>query len=703
MRLASLVVLGAFAMAANAQGCLRPEPPPGGFPVQLDLVVPVTYSDGYATFGSLLRPAAPPPACGWPLVVFIHPLGQMRAYDFARQQRIAAQGYAVWSFDVRGQGQAQLVNTQHPNAGSTLWGPVERCDLAEQLAFVAANGAWAGIVDGSRIAVAGSSQGAGLAWSAAALSGQQLVVPGRPAIQFPTIACAIPVGLVADPIQAWVRGGELFSSWFVEAISGSYTGTPFDPAFMAMARNAFLVQDPAGLAAALAAEGRGLAAQLATSTVPVLYQHAWLDVVDGPLSGLQCLEAHAGPHRALFGAVGHGVPANTGQVERLDVLTLRWLHRFLWNEANEVELESPFEVAQPPLDPVAYDDVSTRWNHAQEDSLTTPAASQRWFLHDDGELHAAAPLAMQSPGVIQQTIDPLASTFTPADYLNDPAVRAEAAVLAACPLQERVYTRTLAAAAELAASPTLHLQLAPDQASWMLAVQLTVLPPEPGASEMLLGQQTLASHGSVQGVVETHVVRLPPIAVRLPAGAQLRLRLRNLSLRSWPSAGLETAPRFHDFRVDVVHDALPGGCWLDLPLRDTRPRLVTATRWLELAAPAPIATTLRGGTERAGFPYFAAVGLSGQVPGASYLGDHVPIDGDWMVLWSAGSTQVPWFTGFLGFLDPNGETQLTFDLGSAAPLPQFLNGLQLTMISFVWDDQTAETGASSNAVDVQFR
>ena len=87
----------------------------------------------------LIRPAVPPPSCGWPLVVFVHPFGQTRADDIGMQMAIAGQGYAVWGYDVRGQGQAFGANPTHVAAGSTLWGAVERCDLAEQIQFVGSN------------------------------------------------------------------------------------------------------------------------------------------------------------------------------------------------------------------------------------------------------------------------------------------------------------------------------------------------------------------------------------------------------------------------------------------------------------------------------------------------------------------------------------------------------------------------------------
>lgn len=703
MRLPSLVVLGAFVAAANAQGCVRPLPPPGGFPLQVDLVVPVTYSDAYETFGTLLRPAAPPPSCGWPLVVFVHPLGSMRSHQFDLQQRIAGQGYAVWSYDVRGQGQAQLANTQHPNQGTTLWGPVERVDLAEQIAFVAGNVAWTGDVDATRLAVMGVSQGGGHAWSAAALSGQSIAAPGRPSIVFPPVACAIPIDLVADPIDDWVRGGELFSTWFVEAVSGSYTGTPFDAAFLQTARAAFVAQDAPGLVTTLQSEGRALRPLLAASSVPILYHQAWFDIVDGPLSAVQCLESRSAPFRVQLGTVGHAVPANAHEIARRDEASLRWLHRWLWSEANEIELEPPFVLAQLPLDPLVHDDLQSLWNHTVTAAVLPSPTATRWFLHDDGVLHDASPIAAQTSLAVHQQIDPLATTFTPNDYLNDPLVRQLANVLAACPLQERVYTLTTSAPSEIASSPLLHLELVPDQPSWMLAAVLTVQGPEPGAIEVMLSAQAIARHDSVAGIAEQHDVRLPPIAARIPAGSTLRLRLRNLWLREWPGQSIEVAPLFHDFQVELRHDVAPAGCWLDLPLVPTKPRLVLAGEVLDLATAAPIQGQLRGGSERGGYPYFAAVGLSGQVPGIPYLDDAVAIEGDWLVITSAGSLQAPWFTGFLGFLDVDGNAAIALDLSSAAPLPQVLNGMQLTFAAFVWDGPWAPTGAGSNPCDVQMR
>ena len=149
---------------------------------------------------------------------------------------------------------------------------------------------------------------------------------------------------------------------------------------------------------------------------------------------MQCLESRSAPFRVHLGAVGHAVPANAQEVARRDETSLRWLHRWLWNEANEVDLEPPFVLAQLPLDPLVHDDLQTKWSHATTASVLPPPTAQRWYLHDDGVLHDAAPIAPQTSLAIHQQIDPLATTFTPTDYLNDPSVRLLANVLAACPL-----------------------------------------------------------------------------------------------------------------------------------------------------------------------------------------------------------------------------------------------------------------------------
>lgn len=697
-RLLSIPVLAA---ALTAQTCPRPVPPAAGFPIQLEPIVPFGFSDGYQTVGSLLRPAVPPPACGWPLVVFVHPLGGSRADDLLLQNEIAGQGYAVWSYDVRAQGQALALNLNHPNAGSTLWGPVERCDLAEAILYAAGNPAWAGSVDGTRVAVMGSSQGAVHGWNAAAWSGRPLAVPGRTALTFPTVACAVCNDYVAEPIQDWLRDGVSWSSWFVEALAGSYP-VPLDPAFLQAARNAFLAQDPAALLAHFAAEGRGLEANLLTSTVPVLYSHAYHDLIDSPLPTLRLLQGMTLPHRAMLSTIGHTSFQNLHERAFRDGLTLRWLHRWLWGELNEVDAEAPFVLSEMPLPRAVREDVTWPWSRHHGGDPLAAAATTRWFLHDDFALRESAPQQPQNDASIDQVIVPQAS-FTPAGYLADPAARDLGALLAACPLDELVYAFTTTEERQLDASATVHLRLVPWHVDWLVAALLTVEPPGPGAEEVMLASAAVAGTASVPGVAEVHDFVLPPVAARIPAGAVVRLRLRNLWLRESPMARqLEVAPRFHDFRVDVRHHA-QAGSWIDLPLHPVRPKLAASTTWFPLATAPAVTLSVRGGVARAGQPYFVTTGVSGHLPATPFLNDVMPVENDWLVGIVSAAWLQPEFTHFLWSLDAAGEATATMDFSAHAPLPPELTGLRLSFVAFVFDSMAGITGAATNPCDVFLR
>lgn len=689
-----------LAAGVGAQ-CVRPTPPLSGLPVDHTLTVPVTYSDGYVSNGSMLLPSGPAPTCGWPLVVYVHWLGGLRFEESPLQLFLAQQGYAVWSYDVRGQGEAVAANLGHPNLGSTLWGPVEHHDLAEQIDWVANAAAWQGLIDATRLGVIGTSQGGAHAWAAAALSGELLTTPGRAAITFPLVRCALPRDLVANATDDWLRKGELFSTWWIDAVSGTYANLPLDPAFVHESRMAFINQDPASLRAAWLLDGRDLAARLAVSTVPVFYSHAYFDLVSGPLSGLENLESMSGSVRSMLSTLGHNVPDNHLERTANKNLTLRWLHRYLWNEPNEVEFEKPHQLAMVPLAAVDRDDSSYAWNRTDIHSLLPSVGAERFFLTDSFVLDPLPPATVQSDAQIAQIIDSNATTFNPTDYFDQPAMRATAHVLAVCPNDESVWQMVVPFEGQLDRSALLHLELVPNAVSWMVAANLSIEPS--GGVEVTVASDVVVSRDSVPGLSEQHDLRLPPVSVHVPAGATVRLRLSNLWLHEFPmQPKLAVAPLFSDFVVNIKQGASPSGSWLELPLRPMTPKLVVEQRAIDLATLSRIDATVRGGLDHAGDPYFVAVGLSGIVPSAIYLGVTVPVDGDWLVVASVASS-LPFYTGFLGFLDASGEASCSVDYSAAAPLPQILNGSRLTMTAFVWDFHWAPTGEASNACEIALR
>lgn len=705
MHLVAHLVCTLFAAGAAAQSCLRPRPPAPGFAVQLQPTETVVYSDGYVTEGNLQLPATTPPSCGWPLVVFVHRLGASRVDDFALQQQVVGQGYAVWAYDVRGQGAARLRNTVHPSPGTTVWGPIERCDLAEQIAFVAGAPQWQGLVDATRLAIVGSSQGGVHAWNAAAWSGQAFTVPGRGTVNFPLVACAVANDYVAEPVLDWLRDGNLWSSWFLTLIADdTVPNFELDQGFRQTAAAAFRAQDPALLLQTWTQEGRRIDHLLPASTVPVLYSHAYHDVIDSPLPTLRLLQGMTAPARALLSTIGHNTPDNLHELAHRNALILRWLHRWLWGEQDEVELEAPFILSSVPLDAATRADVNHPWSRRHAgDPLVDPAPLRLW-LYDDGSMQDVEPSGPLPPSVIQQTVDPLATTFNPTDFLATELNRRPSAVEAACPLQERVFQYVLAEERQLEAAVALHLQITPDRPEWMIAALLTVQPPGQGAAEVMLSSWGVASTASAIGVPQPVDFVLPPVAAVLPAGATVRIRLRNLWLREYPMAqALEVAPRFHDFRIEVQHGANGTGSWVDLPLHRVTPALVSTTTWFDLATAAPVPLLVRGGVQRAGEPYFVTASLGGHVPQTPLFGSFLPIENDWMQGMVTASVLLPEFIGFLGVLDGNGEATAVMNLSAYAPIDPVFAGLRLSFAAWIFEDLITLRGAATNPLDVFLR
>jgi hypothetical protein len=307
---------------------------------------------------------------------------------------------------------------------------------------------------------------------------------------------------------------------------------------------------------------------------------------------------------------------------------------------------------------------------------------------------------LPSATIAQTIVDP---TFTPAFYIASANNRVLAGVLAACPLSEIVYaTPPLASESQLGACAAVHLQVTPDHQDWMIAALLTVQPPN--GNEEMLSCNAFARGDSTIGVGEAVDITLPPVAARLPAGSVVRLRLRNLWLREAPMARvLEVAPLFHDFQLAVGLGSAVGGSWIDLPLAPVRNAIVADTQFLDTAVMAPVHFTIRAGAAHAHSPYFVTASASGQVPGTPYQNDVIPITVDWFTGVLTVSLNTPFFTGFLGDLDGDGNGSAVFDLSQFAPFDPGLAGLRVTFAAYAWDYILSPGGTASNPVDVFVR
>lgn len=703
LHLRSLQMALALCLLGSARGalaqCTKPAIPASGFPVTVTTGHLVTYSDGYRTKGDLLVPSAPTPACGWPLVIFVHPLGSNRSAERIEQWGIAMNGYAVWSYDVRGQGEAITLNAT--TLGHSFDGPTEKYDLAEQIAFVRT--AFPGAVSPTLVGVTGFSQGGIHAWGAAALSGRLITAPGRPIAVFPRIAAVAPRGYVAEPIDVRVQDGTLFERTFVDYAATTSTTSLLDPTFRSKTQNAFLADDPHGLNLAFQLEPlRPVWQYLPTTTVPVLWGHAFHDAIRGPQSGLDALATLPAttPWRAILGAVGHAAPDNDQQWNFWNDIRVRWFDRFLWNEANEVDREARVLTFQPPLDPVAMWNPTTLWT-PRADASWPPQGSVpvRLYLNASGGLDPTPPASAGTPTTITHQVQ---AGYGASAFFTNWNDRQTPTVLAKIPLSERVFrTVPLPQDLELAGPVRVHFALVPNAPAIQLAALLRIV--VPGASQPM----TLAVHGkAVRSAVPnqgtTLEFALGPIATPLPTGSVVELVVRNHWLREQPWANeIVAAPLFTPFALSVLHgNAASNASWVEVVCRARHGvGLATATVATPVAAPSPLLFDVRGGYTRAGSLYLVAATLSGHDLSGGVLPIRIdPLTDAMMAV--ANTTFAP---GFVGVLDGYGNAQAGLDLPRIAPLPAALAGQRLTFAGCVLDPSAPFGLAMSAPLDVRLR
>jgi hypothetical protein len=303
-----------------------------------------TASDGYRARVEVLLPAAAVPACGWPLVAWVHPLGSDRIEQLPQAIGLAGQGFAVAVYDVRGQGDFLELNDPEVH-GRTLNGLREIVDLAEVIEFVAAS--FPADIDGERVGVTGTSQGGWHAWVAAACSDRLL--PANPWREepFPAIDAAVARGNDGSP---WFGGPgkTVFTDWERQLLFEEPDGVHWQPEELALARAAFLADDPAALDAFPGAfDHRPL---LPTTQVPLMAHLAHQDSVFRSRAFVQNAASlpAGGPRRFTLGSGVHGAPANL-----LDDADFAW-QRVLF-------LREHLAAESPSGDPPALVAVEERW------------------------------------------------------------------------------------------------------------------------------------------------------------------------------------------------------------------------------------------------------------------------------------------------------------------------------------------------------
>ena len=685
-------VLAAISLTASLLAqCADPPLPAAGFATTAALDQLITYSDAYRTRADVRWPTAAPGPCGWPLLVLVHGWPANKNGEVAIvAAEYAARGYVTVAYDVRGQGSAIALN---PGRGTTLMALAEWIDLFEVMEWVEAQ--QPALVDFARIGVTGVSQGGAHSWAAAAYSGRVPPPNARRSAPFPVVRAVAPTVMVPSHTDAATFDGTAFvDSWAGFAYAPPNPNFALDAGFQATMRNFVLADDPAGMRAWMRADpGRDFQALLATSATATLATMAWLDEsmpVDPTLRALAAMPATT-PKRALLTTGNHGTPTNAYEAGRVDEVRRAWFDRFLKGAFEPVELGPPVLSAVLPSSAAEYLTGSTLWRH-RADAALPPAnvAPSVWHLRQGGQLAVAPPTTNEPPELVQHTM--------PAGY-DLQAWRADGAganvtqALARLPLSSFSYTTPpFAAATELAGAPSVRLEVTAQQARFLLAARLEVVPPT--GNPQIIAQGGRGVFLASAPTVATVVVDLSTTSCVVPAGGRLRLSVRNHYLVK-PAAleAFRCLPPFVPSTVAIEHR--PGLLsQLTLPMR---PQVgidaATATRQLDLAQPAPVAFTLRSSAASAGSPYWLLGSLLGQGPATPLPG------GDPLYLWFdsltgslLGAAGNPLFPGFVGVLDANGSATATMDLAPVAPLPAFFAGWRIHFAPLLLAGSAASAG-----------
>ena len=672
--------------ASPAGDCSKPSVPPGGFDLFHDYNNVLSYNDGYQSIGDLTWPRTPAPTCRWPLVVLVHGLPGSRLNQRQTADAIARRGYAVWAYEVRGQAQSVLLNAGNPK-GFAWYGPHEKFDLAEQIAF--ARESFPGIVSPELVAVTGSSQGGIHAWFAAAYSGKTVTAPGRGIIEFPEVACTTSLNFNSEPHEHFVREGTLFDKAFIDAmVLPDEDYLVKDPAFVAKARQAFLLQNPQHLLGQWSNElDRLWGHKLGLSSVPTLWVHSYLDEVGAPQQGLAMMQLSLGstPRRVVLSTNGHGTAGSDYEKSFSDDLRLRWLDRFLWSQQNGIEHEAQMVGGVLPLDPAERNDMSFVWARRFEPAVEHDSSKvHRLMLYGPGHMGTHLPLDLGSPATIAHTVP---EGYTAATWAQEAPLTKEQ-VLALIPLSEVSYeTVPVPAQMEISGRPAVDLSVTTDMRRFQLTVLLEVQAPGlPWVNVATWGRGFLDAPVDEPMRVK---IELPYVETVLPAGSVVRLTVRNLWMSNAPKQKqIEVVPYFVSSVVSILHGPGSQLSYLDLPVRkQVGLALKTPTTLVDFLQPSATGFEVVGGKGRAGHMYRILVGSSGQLPGQTVGNATLPVNYDPITALVLTQTVIgdPAVAGFQGLLDAEGNASATLDWSALPPLLDAAQGQRLTFVAWTSD------------------
>lgn len=288
----------------------------------------IRMSDGVDIAATHYMPDGAPPVSGWPAVLMLHGLGESRtdttnavgmSINTIAETQLAAQGYAVLTFDARG----------HGGSGGFvgLDGPREIQDVRELFTWLGSQGN----ANPLRIGAFGYSYGGGAIWRAAAEGVPFAAIEGATAWT-DLYAALAPQGLA--------RSGVVLGFWQSIAARAH-------PEVEPILNDALAGRNVAGVKAFTAARSsRQLLGQIKAPTFVLQGRRDFAFDLEQALVPFARLTV---PKRLYLGDFGHAPsPLPAGELERVLPTARRWFDRFLKGLPNGIDTEPRIEIAPDP-------------------------------------------------------------------------------------------------------------------------------------------------------------------------------------------------------------------------------------------------------------------------------------------------------------------------------------------------------------------
>ena len=662
------LLLGAPVWAAGQEGSCAPPAPSAGLPVSGPVTWEWTASDGYRARVDVLIPGAPVPGCGWPLVTWVHPLGSNRLEQQAQAIGLAAQGFAVAVYDVRGQGDFLELNDPQLY-GRTLSGLREIVDLAEVIEFVQAS--YPVEIDGERLGVTGTSQGGWHAWVAAALSDRLLPPnPWREA-PFPGIDAVVARGHDGSP---WFGGPDkrAFTDWERDLLFQTPAGVHWQPDELATGQAAFLADDPLSLDGVLGELDHRVL--LPFTQVPLLTHLAHQDSVFRSRTFVEnaALLPGAGEQRFTLGSGVHGAPPNL-----LDDAQYAWRRVLFLRE--HLAAEAP--AGEPAVLEVGDERWTARVVPGTPEEVTDSAAL--WDRRAFGQLPVASfPLYLTPAGNLGFTPPPTAFEV-PVAY--DPGSSYTPAAVSTGELGGFDFTSDLRVFESPAAPLTTQLIGVPRFRGLLRSsldrgqISLRLYDVAPDDTAQFLCSGGLTRRDLEPAAFDNWTVPFDTIAHTLSVGHRLRLEIECVDRQPYVGSAdlVRELPLFEAF--DLTLRSRPNGpLVLRLPIAaPDQPRLVSYPPAIAPGEPE-VRSGVRSSSLQAGWlyvllPTFAGGGVT------PLFGVDVPIASDDLTVDAQAVAPMAPYLGYTGVLDGEGRADAALLLGGAASDPG-LTGTVLTLI-----------------------